>query len=231
MKLPFAIVLLVVACNAAGAQPPLQFPANLSGRIITAGKSGLDVQHLSVQLLPEDGDGPDVMADVAKDGTFGLTELRDTTYRLRVKGLPDGWYMLSAVLNGRNVLNQGLKLSAGDAGQHLEITVSPGAAKVQGVVLERVFREPVPRGVVELFPDPANPHRADLFRSASTDETGRFVIKNIVPGKYRVIAFMGKPPSEPSYDDSVIAASAGIRVTLAEKQSKNLELGLFEAHR
>lgn len=192
------------------------------------GQSRLGLQHLGMQLLPEDGNGPDVTADVANDGTFRLTELRDATYRVRVKGLPDGWYMLSAVRNGKNILNQGLRLSAEDAGRPLDITVSPGAAKVQGVVLESVFREPVPRGIVELFPDPANPHRADLFRSASTDENGRFVIKNIVPGKYRVIAFMGKPTS---YDDSVIAASAGVRVTLDEKQSKSLELGLFEAHR
>jgi hypothetical protein len=70
-----------------------------------------------------------------------------------------------------------------------------------------------------------------LFRAVRTDKNGQFSIKNVAPGSYHVIAFMGNVPSQPSYDDSLTAASAGFRVVLAEKQSKNLELELFEAHR
>ncbi len=76
----------------------LDHNSNLSGRVTIAGKTNLDLQRLSVQLSPEDGNGPDAVADVANDGTFNLAEMRDTTYRLGVAGLPDGWYTRAATL-------------------------------------------------------------------------------------------------------------------------------------
>lgn len=231
VSVQLSVLVLAIAGSAASAYLQVQHTSNLSGKISIAGKTSLDLQRLSVRLSSEYGNGPDAVAGVTNDGTFILTELRDTIYRLGLAGLPDGWYVRSAALGNQNVLEDGLKLTEEKPGEHLEIAVSPGAAKIQGVVLEPVSNDLVPHALVELFPDPMNSHRANLFRAAETDESGRFRIKNVVPGKYRVIAFMGKVPSQPSYDDSLTAASAGIRITLAEKQSRNLELELFEAHK
>jgi hypothetical protein len=212
----------------AALQAPSQDVSNLAGKINAAGKVGFDFQHVTVRLVPETGNGAASTAQVKSDGSFSFTGLSSTTYRLQLAGLPDGWYLRSATLGNQNVLDQGVKPS-GDPGQQLEITVSPGTGKVQGIVREPVYNGIVPHAVVELFPDPANPHRADLFRATATGDDGRFVIKNVVPGKYRIIAFPGK--GSDINDDSVTAASMGTRVNLGEKQSRNVELQLFEAHR
>jgi carboxypeptidase family protein len=235
MRLQAIILALIVSANtvAQDSSGSAQTGAlNLSGRMNTAGSARLELQPLSVRLSPEDGKTPDVIAAVRNDGTFTLTELRRTTYRLRLADLPDGWYLRSAVLGDQNILNNGLRLAEADAKKSLEITVSLGAGKVQGVVLEPEYGDPVPNALVKLFPDPPNPHRADLFQTAPTDQDGRFVIKNVVPGRYRVLAIMGKTGGgENNYEDSLMAAGAGTRVVLAEKQTKHLELELFEAHR
>jgi hypothetical protein len=234
IRLQVIILALIVSANilAQDSSGPAQTGAlNLSGRMNTAGSARLELQPISVRLSPEDGKGPDAIAAVRNDGTFTLTELRRTTYRMQLGDLPDGWYLRSAVLGNQNILNDGLRLAEADAKQSLEITVGLGAGKVQGVVLEPEYGDPVPNALVKLFPDPPNPHRADLFHTAPTDQDGRFFIKNIVPGRYRVLAIMGKSGSESNYDDSLIAGAAGIRVVLVEKQTKHLELELFEAHR
>lgn len=204
----------------------------ISGAVNTDGKSTLDFQLLQVQLSPEDGNSSEVSTGVNKDGAFRLDDVRRTTQRLHLSGLPDGWYMRSAVFGQQDVLKDGLKLGQGDADQSLKITVSSGVAKVEGVVIEPEYGDPASHAIVKLFPDPPNPHRTDLFRSAPTDRNGRFVITNVVPGKYRVIALMGgRTGSEASYEDAVTAATAGARVSVGENQSKSVELDLFEAHR
>lgn len=214
----------------AGAPLQLHGSFSLPGKVTIAGGADVEFPRLSVRLTPEDGNSSDVTADVTKDATFTLTELRPTTYELRLIGLPDGWYLRSAVFGEENVLSEGLKLSEGYKEHSLQIGISLGAAKVRGIVVDQEFQDPVANAVVKLFPDPPNPHRADVFRTAPTNEDGSFTIENVVPGKYRVLAVMGKGGSE-NADDSLIAAASGVRVVLAEKQSKYLELELFEAHR
>lgn len=221
----------VVDSSISGLQLQLQGPIDLPGKVTASGGGDLKLQGISLRVSPEDGNSSDASADVATDGTFNLTGLRRTTYRIQLAGLPDGWYLQSAALGNQNVLNEGLRLAEAQEKPALNITISPGAGKVQGVVLNPEFKDAVPRAVVKMFPDPANPHRADLFRTASTDRDGRFVFRNVVPGKYRVLAIRGRSSSAESYDDYLTAMAAGLHVNLGERQTKDIELDLFEAHR
>lgn len=218
--------------NLTGLQLQLGGPLSLAGKVSTAGGTGIPFQGVSVRLLPEDGNSPEADGEVTKDGRLSLTNLRRTSYRMQVAGLPDGWYLQSAVLGSQKVLDDGLKLTQdSEAGDSLEITISSGACQVRGIVLDPEFHDLVPHALVKLFPEPVNPHRADLFRTVETDGSGRFVVKNMVPGKYRILAINGKTGWDNNYDDSRIAAASGTRLKLSEKQTKNLELELFEAHR
>lgn len=106
-----------------------------------------------------------------------------------------------------------------------------GNAKIEGLVRDTMpHREPVPNALVRLFPDPDYLQRPELIRTTRTDEWGNFVIENVVPGKYRVIALMGGGP-EDLHGEATIAAAAGTRVTLSEKESKTLTLYIYLAHR
>lgn len=219
----------VVDTNISNVQLQLRGPSNLSGKVNATG--GLSFQGVTVHLSPEDGNSSDASADVAQDGTFSFPELRRTTFRIQLAGLPDGWYLRSATVGNESALTRGVDLTADSSGQSLQITVAPGAGTITGIVLDPVAGDGVPHAIVKLFPDPATPHRADTFRIAATDGTGHFVIKNVVPGRYRVLAIMGRGGDETSYSDFLTASAAGIRVIVHERQSRNLELDLFEAHR
>ena len=106
---------------------------------------------------------------------------------------------------------------------------STGTAKVEGIVKTRVPpRGPVANALVKLFPDPAYLQRPDLVRTARTDDFGIFRIENVVPGKYRAIAFLGASP-ENLKAEATIAAHSGTRVELSEKESKTLTLYLYAA--
>jgi hypothetical protein len=106
---------------------------------------------------------------------------------------------------------------------------STGSARVEGIVKTRVPpRGPAPYALVKLFPDPAYLQRPDLIRSTRTDQFGVFLFENVVPGKYRAIAFLGARP-ENLQAEATIAAHVGTRVEVSENKSKTLTLYLYAA--
>jgi hypothetical protein len=228
----------VVESNVTGVQLQLRGALNLSGSVRTSDGTAIDFERVTVEISPEDGDSPDATAEVEKDGAFAFRKIRPTIYLLQLSGLPDGWYTHSAVLGGQDVLNNGIDLAEGGAQGPLEIAVARGAGRVEGVVTDPEFHDFVPGAVVKLIPDPASPRRSDLSRTALTNQFGEFTFRNVVPGRYRVLAVMVKSfgegvriGSEGPYADSVIARHAGVRILLEKRQSKYLELELFEAYK
>lgn len=105
-----------------------------------------------------------------------------------------------------------------------------GTARIEGTVKTRVGnRGSVPYAVVKLFPDPAFLQRPDLVRTARADNLGTFRIDNIVPGRYRAIAFTGGGQENLSHE-ATLAAHNGTTVQLSENESKGVTLYLYLAH-
>jgi hypothetical protein len=69
----------------------------------------------------------------------------------------------------------------------LDIVISPNGASVDGAISKD--QQPFPGATVALVPDP--PHRGEkrLFKSATADQNGHFVLQGIVPGDYKVFAW------------------------------------------
>lgn len=194
----------------------------LSGKLTTTASFTIDFQDLGLRLPPEDDEsrGPYSWAQIGKNGTFTIDGVMPTKRRLELTRLPEGWYLRSASFGSQNVLEDGLQPAEVGTDELLNVTVSPGAAHLDGIVLKG--DHPVSAAQVRLFPEPLNPHRTDLFRTASTDENGHFVIKNVVPGKYRAVAFLSE-----NDDDSAISPSVGTSIVLAESESKTVRLSLI----
>lgn len=217
----------VAGGNVSDLQLQLSGEVEISGKVTTRGGTRLDFRTVRVYLedasiylridgrpLWQDGD------DVNQDGTFHLAHLGRTTYRIRVTGLPDDWYMCSAGFGSQNVLENGLKLAGANAGNSLDITVSPGVATVGGVVLRG--DRPAPGAKVQLLPELANPFREDRSNAAWADGTGHFVLKNVAPGTYRVLAV----DVENNVDEDELESPAAVSVTVGEKESKTVEIKL-----
>ena len=51
-------------------------------------------------------------------------------------------------------------------------------------------------GYVLLVPEEANRNNSDLFRRSRSDSKGKFTLRGVPPGSYKLIAFEGYDPEE-----------------------------------
>jgi len=215
----------VAGDNVSGLVLQLRKELPLSGKMNAKGGRKFDFQRLSIWLEATRLDEPSyrgAWAEIKKGGTFTIHKVRPTTQRLKVYPMPDGWYLRSAFFGKQDVLKDGLNLSDSDSHESLELTFSPGASRIEGVVLRG--NDPAYGAVVRIFPEPANPNNTGLYRGGGADEDGHFVIDSVVPGRYRVVAYASERTDgtgDSPFDDSVSAS-----VVVAEKESKTLSLKL-----
>jgi hypothetical protein len=213
----------VAAAAVSGLVLQLRRNLTLSGKLKAAGGPKLDFQKMSVWLEPPQPDDPSyrgVWAEIHKDGTFTIPRVRPTTQRIAVYPMPDGRYLRSAFFGKQNVLEDGLNLSDSDSHESLELTFSPTAGRIEGVVLRG--DEPAYGSTVRIFPEPANPNNKGLYQERVADEDGHFVIDSVVPGRYRAVAYASERTDGDGgspYDDSVSAS-----IVVAKKKSKTLNL-------
>jgi hypothetical protein len=128
---------------------------------------------------------------VKADGSFVLTGVAPDQYRVQVFGMPDGCYLKSARLGENDMLENGATLTAG-AGP-LEIVLSAAGGQVDGVVMGN-SQQPAGGATALLIPDERRRNRPDLFRTTTTDQNGRFSMKGVAPGDYKLYAFQEVEP-------------------------------------
>ena len=94
-------------------------------------------------------------------------------------------YVKSIRLGDVDVLNSGLRLQGAPAGQ-LEIVIGTAPGAVEGSVFND-SQTAGPGVTVVLLPDVRR--RTDLYKTTTTDPSGRFRIDRVPPGDYRAFAW------------------------------------------
>jgi len=172
----------------------LTLPSSIPGRLSLQGAAfstlaGRD--RIRVEIRPTDGIvSPPALTPVGADGTFRIDNLREGSYQIRVVNLPPGYYVKSALLGGTDVLTDVFRFSGTISGT-LDVVVSSGAAQVGGGVIDGANR-PVSRVQAVLVPMQRN--RTDLYKTAVTDQNGRFTMMGITPGEYKLFGWNGLEP-------------------------------------
>jgi hypothetical protein len=163
-------------------------PLEIAGKIATEGDEQAQLTG-SVYLQPVEGFGFGVQpASIQKDGTFKLQSVSREKYSINVTGLPEGAYLKQARAGGSDVLENGLDLSHAESAPPLEILVSKRGATIEGVV--RNEDKPWPGAAIMLLPEPHDPARLRrLQKISSSDHNGRFALKGVAPGEYRLYAW------------------------------------------
>jgi hypothetical protein len=167
--------------------------------------------------------------EVKDDLSFKVSNVQPGVVQVRLMGLPGGFYLKAVRYGQEDVLANGLDLTRGAAGA-LEVTISPAAARVEGVVLD-AKQQPLKGASVVLAPDlAAPPPRGDLFRSATTDQNGQYRLESVPPGKYRLFAF--EDLEEGAYQDVDFLKqheSKAEKLDLAERDSATRQLTVISA--
>jgi protocatechuate 3,4-dioxygenase beta subunit len=156
--------------------------------------------------------------NVKKDGTFDLSGLALTSYRIEVRGLTGDAYVKAVSFNGKDMTDRDLDLTSGTGGQ-MEILISPNGAEVTGIVRDADGKA-IPGAVVEVCGADGK-----CGTTANADQTGAFDLKGFAPGDYKLFAWEDR-------GDGVIS-DAGFRksfeskakaVKLEEKSRENVDL-------
>ncbi len=163
--------------------------SDLAGRVSIEGTADISLTTLHVYLQPNETWGPTGASGAVKaDATFVLQNVADDNYRIFVSPLPPDVYLKAATLGADNVLEKGLTISRGQDLGRLELVLSSAAGQIEGQVLTDE-QLPANGSIVALIPEQRRRNQTWLFKSAATDQFGRFTLRGIAPGEYKLFAW------------------------------------------
>jgi hypothetical protein len=126
---------------------------------------------------------------VKPDGSFQLDDVAADRYTISFTGLPEGFYVKSVRSSNLDVLAGGLEVAGGSPAQ-LDVVLSPNAGQVTGTVLDPSTQKAAPMTMVVLIPqEKERRDREAFYQTATSDLSGQFTFKGVVPGEYRVYAW------------------------------------------
>jgi len=178
----------------------------IPGRIVIEGVTSANAQRgLGISLVRD----PDIVGlpasqlrgMVQPEGTFNIANVGPGEYRVYVTPLlaPFQWgvpnipqqlqnmYVKSIRLGTTNALTERVRVSGGVSPGELEVVVGSGGRFDGSAMNER--REPAANVTIALVPDGTLRQRMDLYRTATTDVSGRFRIQGVPSGSYKAFAF------------------------------------------
>ena len=170
----------------------IQPGADITGQVRVEGQTQVNLSTISVALRARDSGAMMFRGAtggaVKEDGTFTLSGASAENYNLSLSGLPDGYYLKAVLMADKDVLETGINLTKGPAGP-LTVVLSPNAAQVEGVVLN-AKQQPAAGVTVVLIPkDEKRREQQQYYKSVTTDQYGRYALKNVDPGEYRLFAW------------------------------------------
>jgi hypothetical protein len=171
---------------------------------------------------------PTLPQTVKADGTFTIESVLPGDYRIQTQGGPSNSYIKSVHLGRTDVLN-GLTLS-GPVPESLEVVLSTTPGEINGTVVDSE-RNPAAGVEVVLIPNRER-SRTDLYRTATSDQTGRFILRTIIPGEYKVFAWEDLEPF--AYNDPDFLSKyeeRGAPVTVSESAKSTIETKIIPAGR
>ena len=161
---------------------------SLNGHVTWDGQPAVEQNRLFVYLRAADNlYGYGGHAAVTSPWTFVLNDVYDFTYHVGVAGLCSDCY-LKALRYAGSTSQEDTFTPARGSNATLELTISSKGAQVRGSVTDA---ENLPAaGVwVVLVPDEAHRSSRRLYKSVSTDQYGRFELRGIAPGDYKLFSW------------------------------------------
>ncbi len=113
-------------------------------------------------------------------------------YRVSAAYLPADYYLKTARISGHDLdLNN---VTAAGPHEKIELVLNPNGGHIEGTVFDH--DDQLVSGYVLLVPEEANRNNSDLFRRSRSDSKGKFTLRGVPPGSYKLIAFEGYDPEE-----------------------------------
>jgi hypothetical protein len=162
------------------------------------------------------------------DGVFSLNNVPPGDYFTSVQPLPPGYYVKAARLDQVDALEQPLTISGPVSGT-LDVLISRAAGRVDSTVVDD-RGQGVPGVEAVLVPAPRMRWRHDLFRTATTDNTGRLSFAGIPPGDYTLFSWEALE-SFAYFDEDVLSrfGAAGTSIKVTESTTATAQITIIPA--
>jgi hypothetical protein len=155
---------------------------------------------IRVQLMPDDTaakipayqqvSGRSAPVDAA--GAFSVPAVPEGRFRVSaIAGLPQDMYLADVRQSALSVFDTGFDVNSGNSAP-LEIVLGAGAGTVTGVVVDGPTKV-VPGATVVLVPETRRRSNRALYASAISDSSGRFTLRGVAPGDYKIFAWESIP--------------------------------------
>jgi hypothetical protein len=167
------------------------------------------------------------MAQVNSDGSFVLQLVGHYAYRIGIGPLPEDFYIKSVRLDDLQITGTTVDLGSAEGSPGvLEIVVSGTAGAIDGIV-KNEKDDPASGAVVVLVPDSNHRQESDLFKDVPTDNNGRFMLRGIRPGDYKLFAWDDVEPGiwwDPEFLSHYETKGENVKVEANGHLSVNLRL-------
>jgi beta-lactamase regulating signal transducer with metallopeptidase domain len=163
-------------------RPPVGVPARVT-LLVDDGSIKLGIYRtLSERFTPADA-----------NGAFTIIEVPPGPYHVDVApNLPETIYVADVRQGARSVFDSGFEVTS-KTPDPIQVLLSSGAATVEGTVVDAVAK-PIAGATVVLAPPENRRQNRLLFHQAVTDKNGRFSLRNVAPGGYKLFAWQQQLP-------------------------------------
>ncbi len=216
--------------NVEGLELDLQPATEVEGQVVIEENGNLNGARLNVALRPKmAGAMMGAGALVKDDQTFKLTNVSPDAFDISVFGLPEGFYLKSVRLGEQDVTESGVDFSQGGAAGKITLVINPNGGQIDGAV-QNAKGDAAIGATVTLIPDADHRAISWLYKTANTDQNGRFTMKGMRPGEYKVYAWEDIEPGAWQDPDFVKPhESAGEAVSVKESSHATVQLKLVPA--
>jgi len=133
---------------------------------------------------------------VKADGSFTIPNVAPAHYELSVYGFPDDYYIKSAALGGKDILETASLTLRAQAAPSRLCWPHRRASRRRRL---NVDQQPATEASVVAVPDEPRRSQLRFHKEDHTDQYGRFTIKGIAPGRYKLFAW--EDVEEGAYQD------------------------------
>jgi len=141
-------------------------------------------------------------------------------YAVMLSGLGElGWLVKSAHLGNEDVLQHGVQVENSAVKGNLDIVISNDGAQIEGSVTDDQ-NHPLAGVQVRARVEPETEYNQFRLRQDATDQNGHYVIKDIPPGKYKIVAKI------PASGGDTATKSDPVAVILGEREHRTVDIKL-----
>jgi hypothetical protein len=154
----------------------------------------------------------------------------DGDYKVNVSGYTKDYYVKDVEYGGTHSAEEKISVGKG-GGAQLLVTISSRGARVRGAVTDK---DGLPAAGVWVVAVPDEARRANfkLFKSLTTDQYGKFDLRGLAPGSYKIFSWAGIENNEWEDADFLkLFEDKGETVELQDEDAKTLNLKVIEKKR